>query len=251
MLQMETAPGAMVDPSYSRFQSADGDTYFVNLTSMDMTRSPREFSLSRGGILCEQMGVGKTLMCLVLILVSRHQHTSQPEGWDVTGLLNDDEVRTYSTSSSAAMRHQVGLGVDDELDERPWSEDELRGTPTLTSLCADIVSKLYPGAEREHEMSPNINALLERPLFFYRFPPPVRLNRRAKLVRHIPAEKLLVAAATLVVVPPILVPQWLAETGKHLVPDALRIKVIDEKMDLPPIEELIRHDVSCHVVDRS
>lgn len=245
MLQMETSPGTMVDPSYSRFLSATNEPYYVNLTSMDITRSPRHFSLSRGGILCEQMGVGKTLMCLVLVLVSRHQHTSQPEGWDVTGLLNDDELRNYSTASMAAMRAAVGLGDDDALDE--WSEEELRGTPPLASMCADIVSKLYPGAAREEDVSPSVSDLLDRPLFFFRFPPPVRLPRSAKLVQHIPAEKLLVASATLVVVPPILVPQWLAEAEKHLLSGALRIKVIEEQPDLPPIEELIKYDVSIPV----
>jgi hypothetical protein len=56
---------------------------------------------------------------------------------------------------------------------------------------------------------------------------------------------MLVATSTLVVVPPILVKQWLAEAEKHLVPGALRIKVVaDDKKDLPPIEELMAHDVS-------
>jgi hypothetical protein len=243
MLQMETNPGMMFDPSYSRFTSATGEPYFVNFTNMDITRTPTEFSLSRGGILCEQMGVGKTLMCLTLILVSLNQHTSLPEGMDVTELMNEDELRTYPTATMATLRTAIGIGEDEELE--PWSEAELKGTPSLASMCADIVSKLYPGASRLDGLSPNCQCLLDRPLFYYRFPPPVRLPRGAKLVRHIPPQKMLVATSTLVVVPPILVKQWLAEAEKHLVPGALRIKVVaDDKKDLPPIEELMAHDVS-------
>jgi hypothetical protein len=143
----------------------------------------------------------------------------------------------------ATLRTAIGIGEDEELE--PWSEAELKGTPSLASMCADIVSKLYPGASRLDGLSPNCQCLLDRPLFYYRFPPPVRLPRGAKLVRHIPPQKMLVATSTLVVVPPILVKQWLAEAEKHLVPGALRIKVVaDDKKDLPPIEELMAHDVS-------
>lgn len=245
MLQMETNPGTMFDPSYSRFASATGEQYFVNLSSMDITRTPTAFALSRGGILCEQMGVGKTLMCLTLILVSLNQHTSVPEGMDVTELMNEDELRTYSTATMATHRMAIGLGEDEALEDPPWSEAELKGTPPLMSMCADIVSKMYPGASRLEDLSPSCKRLLERPLFYYRFPPPVRLPRGAKLVRHIPPERVLVASSTLVIVPPILVKQWVAESRKHLAPGALRIKVVeDNKQDLPPIQDLMQYDVS-------
>ncbi|BEI88723.1 uncharacterized protein CcaverHIS019_0200850 [Cutaneotrichosporon cavernicola] len=251
MLQMETNPGTMFDPSYSRFTSATGEQYYVNLSNMDIKRKPAEFSLNRGGILCEQMGVGKTLMCLTLILVSLNQHTSIPEGMDVTELMNDDELRTYSTETMATYRTAIGIGEDEALEDPEWSEAELKGTPSLQSMCADIVSKLYPGASRLDGLSPNGKRLLERPLFFYRFPPPVRLPRGAKLVRHIPPQRTYVATSTLVIVPPILVKQWLAEAEKHLSPGALLIKVIeDDKEDLPPVKELMKYDIVLMSVDR-
>ncbi|GMK56187.1 hypothetical protein CspeluHIS016_0300270 [Cutaneotrichosporon spelunceum] len=251
MLQMETNPGTMSDPSYSRFTSATGEQYYVNLSNMDITLKPTEFSLSRGGILCEQMGVGKTLMCLTLILVSLNQHTSIPEGVHVTELMSEDELRTYSTETMATYRTAIGLGQDEALEGPLWSVDDLKGTPSLTSMCADIVSKLYPGASRLDDISQNSKLLLERRLFFYRFPPPARLPRGAKLVRHIPPQKTFVATTTLVIVPPILVKQWLAEAEKHLDPGALLIQVIeDDKVDLPPVNELMKYDIILMSVDR-
>lgn len=242
---METTPGAMVDPAYSRFLEAGTDEpYFVNLASMNIVRSAREFPLSRGGILCEQMGVGKTLMCLVLVLVSLHQHTRPPlDAGDVTDIVTDEELRTYSTDTAHVLRMALNLGEEPELGA--WSTDDLQGTPSLASMCADIVSRVYPGAAREEDLSPSAKALIERPCFFYRLPPPVRLPRGAKAARRAAAEKLLLAPTTLVVVPPILVPQWLDEAEKHLSPGALRIKVIGEgKEELPPVTELVKYDVS-------
>ncbi|KLT41386.1 hypothetical protein CC85DRAFT_286564 [Cutaneotrichosporon oleaginosum] len=251
MLQMETEPGTMPDPSYSRCTSATGEPYFVNLSSMEITRSPAQFALSRGGILCEQMGVGKTLICLALVLVSLNQHTSLPEGMDVTQVLSDDELRTYSTATMATMRTAIGLGEDAALAGPPWTDAQLTGTPRLQTLCADIVAKMYPRASRVDGLSANCRRLLDRPLFYYRFPDPVRRPRSAKLVRHVPPQRMFVATSTLVVVPPILVKQWLGEVEKHLVPGALRVLVVeDNKEDLPPIHTLMAYDIILMSLDR-
>jgi hypothetical protein len=57
-------------------------------------------------------------------------------------------------------------------------------------------------------------------------------------------ERFLLAQTTLVVVPQILVAQWLSEAELHLDDGALRIFTLGNKQKLPRVEELIKYDVS-------
>lgn len=237
---MESQPGTMVDPSYSRFaEAATGERYFVDLQRMDIRRQPFRYPLSRGGILCEQMGVGKTLMCLALVLVSRHQPTQPPVDFanNISAVTTDIALRSYPTASAAVMRGEVGIS--------PTTD----GTPSLASMCADIVACSNPAAARTGwSITPTVEKLIdERKCIYYRFPPPVRLPRGAKRVPDIAPERFVLAQTTLVVVPLLLVPQWLAEAETHLEAEALKILVIPEggreKTPLPPMEELVRYDV--------
>lgn len=239
MLQMESQPGTMVDPSYSAFtESGTDEKYYVNLQTMNVIRQPHRYALTRGGILCEQMGVGKTLMCLALVLASRHQPTKPPpDEPNVSEVFTDVALREYSTQSAFAMRDGVGL-----------SDTNLIGTPSLTSMCADLVSLYHPGVQYAWPwaLTPSsANLLNSRKCVYYRFPEPTRRPRTAKRVPEVFPQRFILAQTTLVVVPPLLVPQWLAEAETHLVEGALRILVVpDGKGELPPVEELIRHDVS-------
>lgn len=239
MLQMETNPATMVSAAFSPVvEQVTGQDYYVNLSTMDIRRYPDRFPLSRGGILCEQMGVGKTLMCLALVLASRHQATLPPPGaTDISEVVTDVAVRTYSTASMAALRLEL------DADDR-----ELAGTPSLSSMCADIIVQSNPAAgwTRDLPISPVAQNLLNnRKCMYFRFPPPARLPRGAKRVPYRPAEPFVLAPTTLIVVPPILVPQWVQEAESHLQEGALRILVIKEgKEPLPQMEEMVQHDVS-------
>jgi hypothetical protein len=76
---MESQPSMLVDPTYTPFtDAATGDAFYVDMKTMNIIHHPDRYPLSKGGILCEQMGVGKTLICLALVLASRHQPTQPP-----------------------------------------------------------------------------------------------------------------------------------------------------------------------------
>ncbi|KAL1413033.1 hypothetical protein Q8F55_000782 [Vanrija albida] len=245
MLQMETNPATMVSAAFSPFtEQPTGTHYYVNLGTMDTRRYPDRFPLSRGGILCEQMGVGKTLMCLALVLASRHQATLPPPGaTDISDVVTDVAVRTYSTASMDALRLQL------EHDD-----DELTGTPSLSSMCADIIVQSNPAAgwTRDLPISPVAQNLLNnRRCMYFRFPPPARLPRGAKRVPYRPAEPFVLAPTTLIVVPPILVPQWVQEAESHLKEGALRILVVKEgKEPLPQMEAMVQYDIVLMSLDR-
>lgn len=237
MLQMETTPGTMVNPKYTRFTDTTGHEYFVDLASMVVRRDPPRFALSRGGILCEQMGVGKTLMCLALIIASRHQHARPPPGFDVSGVTTTAALEAWPTRSEAGLREALGL------------PEGAGGTPSLASICAEVVAREYPHAHRFFpDLSPSCRQLLDRTCVYYRFPPPVRLPRGAKRVVCSAAERFVLAPTTLVVVPGILTVQWQQQIDEHTEPGALTcLTVPDGNGPLPPVEAMAKYDVSCAV----
>lgn len=237
MLRMETDPGLLVDPNYVRLTDPQGGSYYVN-QQMNIIRHPMQHTLGPGGILCEQMGVGKTLICLALVLVSKRQYTRPPDDHDVSDVVSEAKLRTYPTPDAAALREAVGLDAV-----------ELIGTPSLASFCADIVGRLYPSVT---DVAPGVSELVaNRTYAYYKFPPPSRPTRSAKPVAHIVAQHYLLANATLVVVPAILVPQWAAEAQTHLDEGALSILIVKEgKEALPPVEELIRYDIVLMSLER-
>jgi hypothetical protein len=58
-------------------------------------------------------------------------------------------------------------------------------------------------------------------------------------------ERFILAQTTLIVVPQLLIAQWLSEAKAHLEPGVLKIFTMGSDKKLPPIEALIRYDVSC------
>lgn len=236
MLQMETYPGTMADPRYSRLQDASGRAYYLDLSSMTVRRSPARFALSRGGILCEQMGVGKTLMCLALVLASRHQPVRPPAGFGISDVTSDAAL-LWPTADAAALRAALAL----HGQELPVAG----GTPSLASLCAEVLAREAPHAARIHQVPEGSRALLDRNCVYYRFPPPVRLPRGAKRVPFVPAERTLLANTTLVVVPQILVGQWVQQIQEHVEPGAIEYLILQDAKDaMPPVEMLAKYDVS-------
>lgn len=239
MLQMETFPGTMVDPRYSRLLDATGRPYFLDLSTMVIRCSPARFALSRGGILCEQMGVGKTLMCLALILASRHQPVRPPAGYGISDVTSDVAL-LWPTADSAALRSALAL----HGQEFP-AQALAGGTPSLASLCAEVLAREAPHAARAFDVPQGSRALLDRHCVYFRFPPPVRLPRGAKRVPFVPAERTLLANTTLVVVPTILVGQWWQQIQEHVEPGALECFVLQDAKDaMPPVEVLAKYDVS-------
>lgn len=237
MLQMETIPGTMVDPRYSRLLDTSERPYYLDLSTMTIRRSPARFALSRGGILCEQMGVGKTLMCLALILASRHQPVRPPQGYGISDVTSDVALM-WPTADSASLRAALTLHGQD-------FPEAAGGTPSLASLCAEVLAREAPHAARVHDVPASCKPLLDRHCFYYRFPPPVRLPRGAKRVPFVPAERTLLANTTLVVVPQILVGQWAQQIEEHTEPGAIEYLVLqDAKDQMPPVEEMAKYDVS-------
>jgi hypothetical protein len=182
------------------------------------------------------MGVGKTLMCISLILSTLHQPClPPPHDPNISPIITDHAERSYPFQSYADLRALVYY---------PQSRVSLE-RPSLASLCADILCTTDPSAGRIGPLSPTAAPLLERQTLYYQFPPDDSCMREAKrkIMRRQDTKRIYLANTTLVVVPGILVQQWQHEMEKHLIEGALRVRVIG-KEDMPDITELIKYDVS-------
>ncbi|KIR27533.1 DNA supercoiling protein [Cryptococcus deuterogattii LA55] len=235
MLQMETNPHKLVDPLFTPFREAGNDRiYYINLSTWDIQRHPGWFDLPRGGILCEQMGTGKTLMCLALITITQHQPTLPPNNnIEISPVFTTIAERSYPFSSYSDLR---------ALTSFAYSQTAL-AFPSLVELCCNILSIHNPSAKQSCYLPPQIRSLLDRKTFYCMLPPDEDCSRTVRK-RHVlnKVKKLYLAKGTLVVVPQILIAQWKMEIEKHIEKGVLKLFEVGSD-ELPSVEELLDYDI--------
>ncbi|KAK1600630.1 P-loop containing nucleoside triphosphate hydrolase protein [Colletotrichum navitas] len=189
MIQRESQPGRVLDPRLVKGTDQTGGTFYYDLSDGVLLKEPRFYEGVRGGILAEQMGSGKTLICLAVILASRHSGTRTPDlhqGSDIRvrtriGSLAD-MAASSATSKAAAWKFYFNVYEPKEM---------------VYSKCIDAINR-NPG--------------------FYHVPArqPRRLSRRDPLIKPV-LRKIWHSHASLVIVPNNLVRQWVQEIEKHTV----------------------------------
>jgi hypothetical protein len=157
------------------------------------------------------MGLGKTVICLAVILATKHHLPKIPA--------------VYQPPSP--VRRSVG---------------------TLADMAASTLGRYSIPAKAYLEQSEangaghmtNPKDALHRNMPFYEIPPDLpRMNRSTRIP---PPRQLLLSSATIIVVPRNLLHQWQSEIYKHVLPDGLKILVVDSvhkrgsKTKLPPTE---------------
>ena len=181
------------------------------------------------------MGVGKTLMCLSLVVATLDTPPHLPTSTlDISPVLSDHILSTYPFPSQGEAREKTSYS-------RTATKLAL---PSLTDLCATVLAKYDRSARRSPFIPTTYSSLLDQKTFYYVYPSDDDCQREAKRrvqCRHI--TKVYLANTTLVVVPQILVQQWKFEIEKHLVPGVLKYLEVG-KDELPAVEGLIEYDVS-------
>jgi SNF2 family DNA or RNA helicase len=212
MLQRETNPAQIIDPRLRNLVDQRGSTWYCDLDAGSCLRQPRIFEAPKGGICAETMGLGKTLICLALILATR------------------------DISSKIPVEHSVGT-----IPVRPTTGSLLdmaaatigrTGTPWKTELARMEADGFDFSKCRE--------ALKRHAGHYFLLPPaPRRESRNPKIT---PPRKIWLTTATIVVVPTNLVQQWLHEIQKHTT--GLKVlTMIDFSIPLPSSENLAEYDI--------
>ncbi|KAI1137869.1 P-loop containing nucleoside triphosphate hydrolase protein [Hypoxylon sp. FL0543] len=216
MFQREENPGRIIDP---RFQSAldqEGSPWYYDSVTGTVLRDPRYYDGVRGGILAEEMGTGKTLICLALILCTKGEHTRVPEPFVAETLPRTQKASLMDMAAAAVNKYSV-----------PWKayfdrREAQRGE--YFRYCIDALT-----APENRALYKVRNTFVE----------PRRSNRTTPNI--VPPKEVYLSYATLVIVPNNLVKQWQNEISKHT--SGLNVLVLVEKQPIPPVTALLNYDL--------
>jgi hypothetical protein len=213
MLERESQPYRVLDPRLVKAIDQHGQPWYYDRVNGFGLLEPRHYDGVNGGILAEEMGAGKTLICLALILATKHQTSQIPEIYR-----GGQEVRPKVGSLADMAAANITRNA---LPWKPWF-----------------------GANGHYEFDyQNCREYLRRNPGHYYIPRPEGRKHTRRPVAPSPARKVYLSYATLVIVPGNLVQQWKQELAKHTVPGSLRTIVITGKQKIPPAEELIETEI--------
>lgn len=86
MRARERPPQLLSDPTQREIVSSRGASYWVDeLTGRVSSERPRPASDARGGMFCDEPGLGKTITMLALLLATQGLYAEPPEARSATG----------------------------------------------------------------------------------------------------------------------------------------------------------------------
>ncbi|KAI9004739.1 SNF2 family N-terminal domain-containing protein [Gaertneriomyces semiglobifer] len=224
LVQRETFPQRVLDPDMFQRRTPDTDTeYYICLSTWEIHRYPVFYEETPSGIICEGMGVGKTCICLALILHTKHQSSKAPV--DCTG--GNARVDLHPE-----LLRLMGGEPDDQF-------------PSLKSLCArQVLLSRVPFRGARDRLGPYMYSLLKKSSPYYLKEPRQQWRYSYRSEKAADSIKMLLSSATLVVVPDTLVVQWQVELNKHVADGALEVLIVaDAKMNLPDPVTLLEYDI--------
>lgn len=209
MIQKEYQPEKVLDPRYLKVADQDGNPWFYDAVTGTPLAQPRFYDTVSGGILAEEMGSGKTVMCLALILATKHQSSKAPDIHQNRELLYRKKIGSLADMAAATATRSGS----------PWK------------LCFDDEGPLDYDRCRK--------AIRRNPGYYYL---PATKEGRSRSSRAVSApRKIQLCHATLVIVPANLVKQWKQEISKHTT--GLKFISVDHKQEPPTREEILQQDV--------
>ncbi|KAJ3080413.1 hypothetical protein HK102_003080 [Quaeritorhiza haematococci] len=254
ILQRECFPQLCIDPDLITSRTVDNTEYFIRLSTLQVFAHPTFYSDATGGIIAEDMGLGKTCICISLIAATKHHVSAPPVGETI--LTDLKTLSSTSTESDAAVDDVHHVHIVDTVNR----------VPTLKGLAAKqvLVSRIRYKNMRDW-IPPHILRLLSaNPPYFLKYRSGGQLqhlfddgnqnnqslayssgrHRRGTATSNPQPIKIFLSSSTLVVVPNGLVHQWLTEVNKHTLDLALRVLVIvDSAQPIPPATELVEYDM--------
>lgn len=211
MLQREAHPSQFLDPRLRELTDHNGRVFYYDSDAGSCLREPRNYESSKGGICAENMGLGKTLISLALILATKGMASQIPIEYSV-GTMPIRKSTGSLLDMAAANIARNGI---------PWKDyfDLKNADGYQFSQCTEAI---------------------QRNRGYYFLSMPVR-RHRSRIPRP-DKRKIWLTGATIVVVPANLVKQWVHEISKHT--SGLKVLIMNNnKHQVPLAEELIDYDI--------
>ncbi|OCL06148.1 hypothetical protein AOQ84DRAFT_390389 [Glonium stellatum] len=212
MIQREASPQLQLDPRLEARRSPDSQEFYYGARDGSFVQKPRYYESNRGGILSETMGLGKTVICLAVILATRFHLPQIPPEYQEPPPVRKNIGTLLSMAAATITRNAI-----------PWQayfkryEEE---TGYCMERCKAELKKAVP-----------------------RYFIPIELSRSSRTAIRGPPQKLIMCSGTIVVVPRNLLHQWQSEIKKHTEEGSLNVLVMDSKMMLPPATRLAKYDI--------
>ncbi|KAJ7073880.1 hypothetical protein C8F01DRAFT_4069 [Mycena amicta] len=252
MVQKEMDLRVEPDPLFLAIKGMNGQEFYFQPGTMEVLMERPMVEPCRGGILCEELGTGKTVMCLSLILATMNQISApEPSILDTRPILTPLAFRHFTSPEYSAARTRFFLHT---RKAAPRTQSQ-RPVPSLTELLLHKLAVdpiLFTPESRTSEFERNKEAFdnLEQyaapkrdnlPFYLDYQGEPVdneRLNRRGSgQQKQAGPFMLYLTSASLVVVPKNLLLQWSKEIELHC-RDHVRFHVVQEGKKIPPASEL-------------
>lgn len=212
MIQKETSPKTHLDPRFEERMGPDGQRFYYNARETTFRREAPQYESIRGGILAESMGLGKTIMCLALILGTKHHLPRVPPD-RIVGPRVRERVGTLAQMAAATANKSA-----------VYLKSHFRWVPRFRDIDMRLIAAQI---DEEHAG--------------YEIPYQPRRSARRN-VDLPPPRQLALCSATIIVVPRNLLHQWQAEFQKHVMEgeDGLRILILENNKDrLPSAKRLL------------
>lgn len=214
MVQKETCPGIVLDPRLLHVRDQEDSSWYLDLVAGTVLQEPQYYDGVSGGILAEEMGSGKTIICLALILATLDLPTQPPEHYRAGEAPRRKRMASLADmAASCATRNSV-----------PWKPYFVGYKERLGEEFTQCIEAL----ERNQGH------------YFLPAPEPPRMGRRKAHVLP-PPKKIYLCSASLIVVPNNLLTQWGQEIRKHT--DGLNVLFVATHDPVPSFKAIMKCDL--------
>ncbi|OJA17037.1 hypothetical protein AZE42_03572 [Rhizopogon vesiculosus] len=234
MIEKELSNQPVQDPLYIPISSMDGKCFYFQPSTLTTVRECPMVARCKGGILCEELGTGKTVMILGLVLATVEQ-LSQPEEslLDHRPVMSPLAYRTFPADEYLNARRRAGTHTSSTLD-----------TTRVPSLVEILLHRIRIWGDNvdvrpyeEQLEASNLWQLLQANTPFYHQYPlksPKHAfgpSRTRDPIREYP-RLMYLTTATLIVVPVNLLGQWDREILKHC-HSTVRYLIVGQTTQIP------------------
>lgn len=215
MIRREVEPARALDPRLEPLKGPTGIVFYFDRQTGILLRDRREYDEVRGGILGESMGLGKTLMCLALVVATKGHWPQIPPEYSLGLQPIRPETASLMQMAAAAI----------SCVQIPWRT-------------------IFQNLSKAGEDHQNCLDALEDNASSYVIPPSVaRRSRRPSVIPK--GETIHLCTATLIIVPENLLSQWASEIALHVEEQCLNILFLDSiaEVSIPSADKLLQSDV--------
>ncbi|KIJ69192.1 hypothetical protein HYDPIDRAFT_179066 [Hydnomerulius pinastri MD-312] len=217
MIEKEMNSRPVPDPLYVAVTSISGEKYYLQPSTTNLLRECPMVTPTRGGILCEELGTGKTIMALSLVLATIGQ-LPEPEDSlvDTRPVLTPLAYRHFPSADFTAARARAGIVLDTATSDRR--------VPSLVELLLHhvrVARNVMDPREYENELeASHLWPLMQNNTPFYhhynaKFATQMLRTSRSQRAPELGPRVMYLTPATLVIVPLTLLGQWDREILKH------------------------------------